>query len=235
MEHILQLIHQHGQLFYVVTFIWAALEGETFVIFAGFAAHREILNIYLLWVAAALGSMAGDQVMFAVGRFYGRRGLRRFPKIAPKLKKVLRTLEKYSTSFILTYRFMYGVRNISALAIGMSDLSWRRFASLNAVASFLWSAVFCGAGYAFSYVFEKVSPGEDEVEMEVRSFMIAVLALVILIVAVRVMVARIKAHRREKKKARILALSTQEKPESPPFDMLADAEKSVESKDVNDG
>ncbi|MCL2469808.1 MAG: DedA family protein [Alphaproteobacteria bacterium] len=202
MNEILQLIQQHGTFFYVVTFIWAALEGETFVIFAGLAAQRGLLNLYILWFAAGAGSMAGDQFMFVIGRFYGRRVVRRFPKIEPKLKKILGTLEKYSTSFILTYRFMYGVRNISALAIGMSNLSWRRFASLNAAASFLWSAAFCGAGYGFGVLIGRLSPGDDEaIEMEVRSFMIAILALVILIAAARVMVARAKARKEEREEA----------------------------------
>lgn len=199
MQHILQLINEHGTWFYLVTFIWTALEGETFVIFAGLAAQRGLLDPFILFLCAALGSMAGDQFMFFVGRRYGRRIVHKYPKLEPKLQKIFTALEKYSTSFILSYRFMYGVRNISALAIGMSQLSWRRFAALNALASFIWSFVFCGGGYLFGDIMERFGFGdEDSVNFEVRSFMIAALGLFFLFIALRVMYARHRAREEEK-------------------------------------
>ncbi|MDX9689387.1 MAG: DedA family protein [Proteobacteria bacterium] len=183
MNQILDLIRQHGELFYLITFVWTALEGETFVIFAGLAAQRDLLDIRMLFFAAGFGSMLGDQIWFFTGRYFGRRILKRFPKIEPKLEKVFVALEKYSTSFILTYRFMYGLRNISALAIGMSPLPWKRFFVLNFIASFMWAFVFCGAGYAFGDLMERMGIADEEsVNFEVRGIMITVLSLFILIV-----------------------------------------------------
>jgi len=178
MNHIFDLVREHGDLFYLITFVWTALEGETFVIFAGLAASHDLLDVRLLFFAAALGSMFGDQVMFFIGRYYGRRGIARFPKIAPRIEKILGGLEKYSTSFILSYRFMYGLRNVSALAVGMSRLSWRRFFVLNAVASFIWSFVFCGVGYLFGDLMQRMGIGDEEtVNFEVRGFMLAALCI----------------------------------------------------------
>lgn len=186
MNHILDLIQQHGDLFYIITFIWTALEGETFVIFAGLAAHRDLLRIDILFLCAALGSMFGDQVCFLAGRFFGRRFVHRYPKITPKLERIFGFIEKNDVTFILSYRFMYGVRNISALALGMSQISWKRFAMLNAAASFLWSFAFCGAGYLFGDVMQRLGIADEEtVNFEVRGFMIAVLALFLLILLAR--------------------------------------------------
>jgi len=202
MNHILELIHQHGDWFYLLTFIWTALEGETFVIFAGLAAQRDLLNIWGLCVSAAFGSMFGDQVMFALGRVYGRKIVQRFPKIEPKLEKVFAALEKYSTSFILSYRFMYGVRNISALAVGMSQLTWRRFTVLNTIASFVWAFCFCGAGYLFGDIMERLGfRDEESVNFEVRNLMIAVLGLFLLFVVIRVYLARRKMQAEREAKA----------------------------------
>lgn len=193
-EQAMFLIQQHSDFFYLVTFIWTALEGETFVIFAGLAAQRDLLNVYLLFLSAALGSMFGDQVMFLLGRNYGRRIVHKFPKLIPKLQKIFTALEKYSISFILSYRFMYGVRNVSALAIGMSQISWRHFTLWNTIASFLWSFVFCGAGYLFGDLMERFGFGdEDTVNFEVRNLMLAALGLFLLVVAMRVFYARRKA------------------------------------------
>ena len=194
-EQAMFLIQQHSDFFYLVTFVWTALEGETFVIFAGLAAQRELLTVYLLFICAALGSMFGDQVMFFVGRIYGRRIVHRFPKLIPKLEKIFKALEKYSVSFILSYRFMYGVRNVSALAIGMSQITWRHFALWNATASFLWSAAFVGVGYLFGDFMERFGFGsEDAVNFEVRNIMLAALGLFLLIIALRVIHARRQAR-----------------------------------------
>ncbi|MDD2325737.1 MAG: DedA family protein [Alphaproteobacteria bacterium] len=193
-EQAMALIQQHEDFFYLVTFVWTALEGETFVIFAGLAAQRELLNVYLLFIAAALGSMFGDQVMFFLGRRYGRRIVHRYPKLQPKLEKIFRILEKYDVSFIMSYRFMYGVRNISALSIGMSQIAWRRFTALNAIASFVWSFVFCGVGYLFGDIMERVGFGNEEtMNFEVRNFMLAALGLFVLMVGLRVWYAKRQA------------------------------------------
>lgn len=194
-EQAMMLIQQHSDFFYFVTFIWTALEGETFVIFAGLAAQRDLLNVYLLFISAALGSMFGDQIMFMLGRFYGRRIVHKFPKIVPKLEKTFKALEKYSVSFILSYRFMYGVRNISALAIGMSQISWRHFTLWNTIASAIWSFVFCGAGFLFGDLMERFGfRDEASMNFEVRNFMIAVLGIFLFIIVLHVFQARRQAR-----------------------------------------
>lgn len=199
MNHILELIQQNGDLFYLITFIWTALEGETFVIFAGLAAQRGLLNIYPLFICAALGSMVGDQVFFLLGRFFGPKILKKYPNLQPKLDKVFKALEKYATYFILSYRFMYGVRNISAFAIGMSHITWRRFSVLNAVASLLWSFVFCGGGYLFGNILERMGlADEDSVNFEVRGLTIGVLFLFVIIVGLRYWAVRNKAAQESK-------------------------------------
>jgi len=182
MNEILDLVREYDSWFYLITFIWTALEGETFVIFAGLAAQKGMLSIELLFISAALGSMFGDQIFFFIGRWYGRKIIHRYPKIEPKVDRVIGILEKFSTSFILSYRFMYGVRNISAFAIGMSHLTWRRFFVLNMIASFLWSASFCAAGYLMGDLVDKAGVGETDI----RNAMIAVLLLFILIISLRI-------------------------------------------------
>jgi hypothetical protein len=64
MHQIQDLIHQYHDLFYLITFVWTALEGETFIVFAGLAAQKGVLNVWFLFLAAWLGSMCGDQFFF---------------------------------------------------------------------------------------------------------------------------------------------------------------------------
>jgi len=141
------LIQEWGSLFYVVTFVWAFLEGETFVIFAGAAAHQGLISYWGLTCAAWGGSFAGDQLYFYIGRRWGVSLLERFPKWRPGTETALAWLRKYNTGFILSFRFIYGVRNFSSFAMGMSGLPWPRFFILNFIAAGIWANVFAGGGY----------------------------------------------------------------------------------------
>lgn len=186
MREVLSLIHQYHEWFYLITFVWTALEGETFVIFAALAAQRGFLNIGGLFTAAWLGSFFGDQVFFFIGRVFGTWILARFPKLKPGTDRALKALEKYHVAFILSYRFMYGVRNVSGIAVGLSRLTWRRFATLNIIAAFIWASAFCGAGYLFGDVIEHLGRRKTEVVgYSVRELMLSVLGLFVLLVLMR--------------------------------------------------
>ncbi len=182
------LIQHHGNLFYLLTFLWTALEGETFVIFAGLAAQKNMLNVWLLFLASWLGSFCGDQVFFFAGRRYGIHILDRFPKLKPPIDRSLGWLERHAAVFILAYRFMYGIRNISGIAIGMSRLPWQKFMAWNALAAFVWAAAFTGAGYLFGDVIGHMRHKTEVVEESVRQITMTTLGLFLLIVVFRLLV-----------------------------------------------
>jgi membrane protein DedA with SNARE-associated domain len=151
-----QLIAQHGAYFYLIAFVWTFLEGETFVLFAGFAAAQGLVDPVLLLVAAWLGSFAGDQCYFWLGRHFGVRLLDRFPRWHHGVDSALHWLERYDAGFILSFRFIYGVRNFSSFALGLSAVRWERFLWLNFTAAGLWAASFVAVGYFLGHAFRAV-------------------------------------------------------------------------------
>ncbi|MDR3424889.1 MAG: DedA family protein [Alphaproteobacteria bacterium] len=188
MHDIRLLIHHHGDLIYLITFLWTVLEGETFVIFAGLAAQKGMLNVWLLFLASWSGSFCGDQFFFFLGRRYGLRILDHLPKMKPAIDRSLGWLERHAAAFILAYRFMYGVRNISGLAIGMSHLSARKFMYWNALAAFIWAAAFTGFGFLFGDVIAHMHHKNTVVEGSVRQITLSMLGLFLLIVCFRLLV-----------------------------------------------
>ncbi len=96
-----------------------------------------------------IGSFCGDQCWFQLGRRFGPVLLRRFARWRSRVVAPLAWLERYDAWFILSFRFVYGIRNISSFAIGLSAVRWRRFTSLNLLGSALWAASFVAAGYFF--------------------------------------------------------------------------------------
>jgi membrane protein DedA with SNARE-associated domain len=148
-----RLIAENGACFYVIAFIWTFLEGETFVLFAGFAAAQGLVNPILLIAATWLGSFSGDQAYFWLGRYFGPRLLDRFPKWRRGVDAALYWLERYNAGFILSFRFIYGIRNFSSFAMGLSAVHWKRFLSLNLLAAWLWAVSFVVLGYFLGHAF----------------------------------------------------------------------------------
>ncbi len=151
-----QLIAHNGACFYAIVFIWTFLEGETVVLFAGFAAAQGLVDPILLFTAAWLGSFSGDQCYFWLGRRFGARLLDRFPRWRRGVDSALHWLERYDTGFILSFRFIYGVRNFSSFALGVSAVRWNRFLRLNFLAAGVWAASFVGVGYFLGHAFRAV-------------------------------------------------------------------------------
>ena len=151
-----QLIAQHGASFYLIAFVWTFLEGETVVIFAGFAAAQGLVDPLLLLIAAWLGSFSGDQCYFWLGRHFGVKLLDRFPRWRHGVAAALHWLERYDAGFILSFRFIYGVRNVSSFALGLSAVRWDRFLRLNFAAAGLWAASFVAVGYFLGDAFRAV-------------------------------------------------------------------------------
>jgi membrane protein DedA with SNARE-associated domain len=149
-----QLIAQNGAYFYVIVFIWTFLEGETVVLLAGFAAAQGLLDPLLLLGAAWLGSFAGDQCYFWLGRHFGVQLLDRFPRWRHGVDAALAWLERYDVGFILSFRFIYGVRNFSSLALGLSAVRWQRFLWLNFAAAGFWAGSFVAVGYFVGHAFD---------------------------------------------------------------------------------
>jgi membrane protein DedA with SNARE-associated domain len=184
MEEIANFMNAYGDWFYIGIFVWTFLEGETIVIFGGYAAHHGIVDPIKLLIVAWLGSFLGDQLWFFLGRRYGEALLTRFPKSRPKVEIALDLLYEYNTLFILSFRFIYGIRNVSSFAVGLSSLTWSRFAVLNFIAAGVWASSFVAAGYVFSQV--------SEAALGKGAKVFGLGALAVFIVMVAIMLRRIK-------------------------------------------
>jgi len=184
------MVVQHGHWFYLITFLWTFVEGETFVIFAGTFAAQGLLAPFSLLISAWLGSFSGDQLYFYIGRRFGGKLLHRYPRWRPGVDSALAFLRRYSTGFILSFRFTYGVRNFSSFAMGMSGLLWRRFLALNFLAAGLWATTFVGAGYLLGNVFGAA------LRRMADSFGLVMLGIFVLVSVVILTLHRIQRRRR---------------------------------------
>ncbi|WP_376753150.1 DedA family protein, partial [Atlantibacter hermannii] len=76
------LISQYG---YAALLVGSMAEGETITLLGGVAAHQGLLRFPLVVLMVALGGMAGDQLLYWLGRRYGAGLLNRFPRYQDKI------------------------------------------------------------------------------------------------------------------------------------------------------
>ncbi len=147
------LIAHYG---FVAIFLGAGVEGETSVIAGGVLAHRGLLPLWSASAAAAAGSFVADQLFFAAGRYF--RDNPRVKKIEqrPAFAKALVMLEHHPVLFIMGFRFLYGLRTISPMAVGTSQVRTHTFLLLNGLAAIVWGALFTGIGYGFGGGIERL-------------------------------------------------------------------------------
>ncbi len=141
-----EYLAQYG---YLVVALGAFAEGETILLLSGFAAQQGVFDLRIVLLLGIVGAFAGDQLWFALARRQGTRWLARRPHLLVKVATAKRLLERHATLFILSFRFIYGLRNLGAVVVGLSDVPTRRFVVLNFIAAVIWAVLVIMTGYFF--------------------------------------------------------------------------------------
>ena len=146
-----ELIAQYG---YLALFVGCLLEGETLLILAGFAAHQGYLQLHWVVLIALFGGFLGDQIYFWLGRWRGAWVLSHFPRLIPVFERANALIERYHEVLIVGIRFLYGLRTVGPVAMGMSAVLAWRFVLFNALGAAIWAVLIGGAGYLFGQALE---------------------------------------------------------------------------------
>ena len=173
---------------YLAVFLGTLLEGETILLLGGYAAQRGHLSLPTVMAVAFAGSLLGDQTMFWMGHRYGRRILRKWPGLEPRVARVKPLLDRFGNVFALIFRFFYGLRNITPLAMALGGFPPRRFLALNAVGAGIWAAIVSTVGYVFGDAAKAMLP-------RTRHYQLWSVVAVILAVTIFMIVRRVKAAR----------------------------------------
>ncbi|EBQ3105799.1 DedA family protein [Salmonella enterica subsp. enterica] len=172
------LITHYG---YAALVIGSMAEGETVTLLGGVATHQGLLKFPLVAAAVALGGMMGDQLLYLLGRCYGGKILRRFPRYHTKIRRAQKMIQRHPYLFVIGTRFMYGFRVVGPLLIGASRLPPKIFLPLNIVGALIWALLFTTLGYLGG---EVIAPWLHDLDQHLRHGVWLILAIV-LVVGVR--------------------------------------------------
>lgn len=141
--------------------LWAVLvgtfiEGESIVVLAGFLSHQRVMHLHYVMLCAFAGSFLADQLLFFAGRRYRDTKLIQRVVHKPAFERAIQAIEKYPHGFILSLRFLYGLRTVGPIALGVSNVSPWRYFVLNGIAAVIWAVCFSLLGYAFGQTIESL-------------------------------------------------------------------------------
>ena len=141
-----EFLRQYGP---IGIFLGAAFEGQTAVIVGGLLARQHILQLWLVLLSATAGSGILDHLLFVAGRQFRthRWVVRATQQVA--FARALGFIERFPISYILTFRFIFGLRVASPIAIGVSQVPTWRFTLLNILGAIIWATSFTMLGFIF--------------------------------------------------------------------------------------
>lgn len=126
---------------YAILFFWSILEGESGLVMAGLLSHTGDMNLFLAIFIAGLGGFAGDQLYFYIGRFNKSYVHRKLKQQRRKLALAHLLLKKHGWPIIFVQRYLYGLRTIIPIAIGLTGYSAQKYAFINLIAAWCWAAL----------------------------------------------------------------------------------------------
>lgn len=178
MDFIVEFIKDWG---YVAVFLGALVEGESIVLTASALAYAGFLNIYMVAGVAFFSTVFAEQSCYLIGRHYGPGLFDRFPRLKPAADKAFSILKRIDVWFILTCRFIYGIRTVSPLVIGASGIPIKKFIPLNILAAAIWASISCAGGY---YLGEVIMENADIIKQLSKNVGLIVLAVFAIIAGI---------------------------------------------------
>ncbi len=156
-EHLAVLVRHYGYIglsgLLMLGIVGLPIPDETLLTAVGFLVGQGQLALFPSVVAGVVGSCAGITVSFGLGRLLGRPallGIGRWVHLTPqRLDQAQKYFERFGGIFVVIGFFIPGVRHLTAIAAGLSAMSWGRFASIAYAGACVWVCVFVLLGRTF--------------------------------------------------------------------------------------
>lgn len=143
---------------YVIIALLTVTESATVMFAAGFAAHKEWIEIVPgVLMAGFTGSFVGTQALFYFGRRKGADFFAKRPKWEKTLAPASTWLRRHQILATVLIRFVPGVRLAAHIALGMTDITSGRFTVFNALGAAIWASVLSYVAYYSGAILDEIA------------------------------------------------------------------------------
>jgi membrane protein DedA with SNARE-associated domain len=162
---------------------------EVPILAAGVLAHQAVVRWWIALPVCVAGVLAGDVVLYGVGRRWGEGILRwRLVRrvLTPEREETLRAAYRgHEVKILFTARHVTGLRAAAFLTAGIAGVPFWKFLAVDAGAATLGVPVTFGVAYLLTYHLLEIMAGVHRIER-----WLGLLALLALVIGWAIMVVR---------------------------------------------
>lgn len=133
-------------------FVWE----EASPLIGGVAAFDRRLELFPVIVAVALGTWIVGLLLYALGRWQGKRLRKRWPKLRPLVIQAAAIVRRHPWRTTLAVRFAFGLRVPLPIACGVARVPIWLFVIGSGISCLAWSTIFTVLGWWLGRQAEKV-------------------------------------------------------------------------------
>jgi len=174
-------LHHHR---YIFAFLGALFEGSSIMLLCGFLHKLGIFKFLNIIAVLSLGYFINGYVLYAVGRFGGRKILEkwgpRFFLTQERLRKLERYCKKHMGRAMIITRITYGFSMPTFIIAGMFRTKAKKFFWCSLTATFIWVLMLFVIGYTFGASYELLS----KVIKLIAGWLMVVFFIIIVLIAI---------------------------------------------------
>ncbi len=138
---------------YIALFLYSFGGGFIGLVVAGVLSYAGDLNIYISIMVAGVSNFIGDQFLFYLARTnknYAKDTMRKYGRKVALAHVMMR---KYGSKVVFVQKYIYGIKTLIPLAMGLTKYSFKKFTIYNIFATMLWATVIGTVSYMMGELF----------------------------------------------------------------------------------
>lgn len=144
-----ELIRDWG---YIALFLYSFGGGFVGLVVAGVLSYAGDLNIVACMIVAGSSNFIGDQFLFYMARTNKSYATETMKKYGRKVALAHLLMRKYGSPVVFLQKYIYGIKTLIPLAMGLTKYSFKKFTVYNAFAAAVWAFVVGGISYLMGEV-----------------------------------------------------------------------------------
>jgi membrane protein DedA with SNARE-associated domain len=137
-------------------FLGGLLEGDGAGLVGGALSHRGAFSPLAAWAALAAGAALADQTWFALARSHRDSAVLSRLAHRPAAQRFLTLADSRPALASMAFRFLFGLRTLGPVALGLSRVPARIFIPCNLIAVALWAGLCTALGYGAGHLLHRL-------------------------------------------------------------------------------
>ncbi|MCI0501122.1 MAG: DedA family protein, partial [Epsilonproteobacteria bacterium] len=134
-------------------FLYSFGGGMLALAIAGVFSSTGDLNIYYVISVAIVSNFIGDQFLFLIARNNKSYAKSMMSKLGRKIALTHIMMRKYGVWILFIKKYIYGIKTIVPLAMGLTKFDFKKFTIYNLLASIVWGVVVGMISYFLGQIF----------------------------------------------------------------------------------